>query len=270
MSGWRPGRGTSGRTVQTSLGPTHLAATGAGSATVLWLPGTNFSAATSEVPARALGGRYRVWVADLPGQPGLSAATELGRDRIARYGPWVDEVVAEIGADGPLLLVGHSLGAAVALAATPSGRVAGAVLVGPSGLSRVRVTPSLLRVSVLWVARPTTDRAAALIRYMQHDASPLDPELVVWLDLVARHTRQGGAPGPLPADVVGRWRGRALVLTGVADRFFPANRLRAPALDRLDTTVEEIDGAGHLLPDEQPMAMADAIDRFLAALPDRS
>ena len=61
---------------------------------------------------------------DLPGQPGLSAADSPGKDRITIYGHWLDGVLATLD-DGPFVLVGHSLGAAVVLAATPSEHVAG-------------------------------------------------------------------------------------------------------------------------------------------------
>ena len=104
------------RTVPTVLGETSLVTAGDGPATVLYLPGTNFNAASSLLLVDALAGRVRVVVADLPGQPGLSAGRRPP-DRLA-YGAWVDELVASLAADR-LVLAGHSLGAAAALTADP-------------------------------------------------------------------------------------------------------------------------------------------------------
>ena len=60
--------------LSTSLGPTHLTAVGAGDEVCVYLPGTSFNAATSTDLLGTLGATTRVVCADLPGQPGLSAA----------------------------------------------------------------------------------------------------------------------------------------------------------------------------------------------------
>ena len=143
--------------IDTDLGRTHLVVAGTGDeGTVLYLPGTNFNAATSLLLAGELAARARVVIADLPGQPGLSSGARPTGPRIAAYGSWAGEVVDEVrrsfGA-GPLLLVGHSLGAAVALAA-PTAGVAALVLIDPAGLVRVRVSPAVL-LSTLGLAAAT-------------------------------------------------------------------------------------------------------------------
>src|SRR5688500_7727550 len=59
----------------TSLGHTHLTWAGAAHAALcVYLPGTNFNAATSTTVLTSLAARWRVVCVDLPGQPGLSGA----------------------------------------------------------------------------------------------------------------------------------------------------------------------------------------------------
>ncbi len=83
------------RVVDTVLGSTHVAVMGSGSVPLLWIPGTNFSAATSPSIAATLSAEFTVYVVDLPGQPGLSSSVKLGRDRFNRYGQWLDGFVRE-------------------------------------------------------------------------------------------------------------------------------------------------------------------------------
>ena len=60
--------------VETTCGQTHVLSAGTGDAICVYLPGTNFNAASSTVVLSALASRCRVYAADLPGQPGLSTA----------------------------------------------------------------------------------------------------------------------------------------------------------------------------------------------------
>lgn len=115
---------------------------GQGDGLCVYLPGTNFNAATSTGLLGVLASRRRVVCADLPGQPGLSASGRLG-DEPEVWARWVAEVIEECRrrvAEGRVVLMGHSRGAAVALAAAP-GSVDSLVQLSPAGLARVRVTP---------------------------------------------------------------------------------------------------------------------------------
>jgi pimeloyl-ACP methyl ester carboxylesterase len=244
--------------VVTALGNTHLLSAGTGETTVLYLPGTNFSAATSRPVVTALAGNFRVVVADVPGQPGLSSGERPRGDRMRAYGAWVDGLVAHLSA-ATLVLAGHSLGAAVALSADPSG-VAGLVLADPAGLVRLRVTPGLLVDTIPWLLRPTPARSARLLQRM-HAAdrrpSTADAE---WMTLVARHTRSTLAPSPLPTSVVGRWRAVPhLVLSGARDCFLPVRSLRSAIHEKLGSELTVISGAGHLAVEEQPEALVSAV-----------
>ena len=108
--------------VGTSLGTTHVVTLGEGTRACVYLPGTNFNASSSTVVLCALAAKFRVYAADLPGQPGLSAA-DRPDDEHAGYARWVTEMVDWVKhRDGhtQIFLAGHSRGAAVALSADPA------------------------------------------------------------------------------------------------------------------------------------------------------
>lgn len=104
-----------------------------------------------------------------------------------------------------------ALGAAVALAAQPGPQISGLVLASPAGLSRARLTPALLGVTLPWLTAATAERSQALLRYMS-GRTRADHPLVEWMTLVARHSRTSLAPSPLPGPVVRRWAGTPVVV----------------------------------------------------------
>jgi pimeloyl-ACP methyl ester carboxylesterase len=248
--------------VDTSLGETHLLVTGRGDTTVLYLPGTNFNAATSLPLLAALAAERRVVAADVPGQPGLSDGARPVGDRMAAYGAWVGELLEHLRADR-LALMGHSLGAAIALAARPAG-VAGLVLVDPAGLVRLRVSTAVLAATLPWLLRPTPARSARLLQHMHAATRRPTDDAVEWMTLVARGTRTAGAPGPLPAATVSRWRAiPRRVLSGEQDCFLPVPRLQVAVRAQLGTELQTLPVAGHLAPDEQPEMIVAALTRVL-------
>jgi pimeloyl-ACP methyl ester carboxylesterase len=254
------------RSVSTGLGDTHLTFVGEGADVCVYLPGTNFNAATSTGVLARLSEHCRVVCADLPGQPGLSASRRPG-DETQGYAAWVGEVLEESRrGSGRVVLMGHSRGAAAALLAEPD-TVDALILLSPAGLARVRMTPSLLLRSVTWLLRPTRRRSARLVELMAGGAPGDDLDRVVeWMTIVARSTRTTGAPGPLAADVLDRWRGRQVrMLAGERDIFFPPRRLAGPAREHLGERVEIVPDVGHLLVDQRPdvaaVALADALGR---------
>ena len=244
------------RTVPTVLGETSLVTAGDGPATVLYLPGTNFNAASSLLLVDALAGRVRVVVADLPGQPGLSAGRRPP-DRLA-YGAWIDEIAASLAADR-LVLAGHSLGAAAALTADPAA-IRGLLLLDPAGVIRLRVRPGTLAATIPWLVRPTPDRSARLLAEMHARGRTPAPEHVEWMTLVGRYVRTSLAPSPLPQDVLDRWRDvPRTVLCGDQDCFLPVPPLAAAARAKLGVDLDVATDAGHLTPEDQPARVAEAI-----------
>ena len=184
-------------------------------------------------------------VVDLPGQPGLSDPRRPRRDRLAWYGRVLDEVLAAIDADGVVLL-GNSLGAAVALAAN-SPRITARALVSPAGVIRLRMDPELALASALWLLRPTAEHTRRMLRlFVAPGEDPPEAE-VEWMTLVARCCRTTLAPPPLPAELLTRRAERPCVIgVGEHDRFLPPSRL-VPAVRRImDVDVRVFSGMGHL------------------------
>lgn len=132
------------KTVTAKGAQTHVVLAGSGATTVVFVPGTNFNAAASLPLATALVTTgYRVLLADVPGQPGLSSGERgLSGGRLSWYGEWLSEVIEKISSE-PVAVMGHSFGAAIALS-SDSPRVDRLVLVSPGGLTRLRLTPAVL------------------------------------------------------------------------------------------------------------------------------
>lgn len=121
--------------VVTSAGGTGVVTAGPepreGEPSVALLPGTNMNAALCLPVAEAIARERRVVVLDLPGQPGLSADGRPRAKRSSWYGKWLTEALARA-APGPVVVVGHSLGGAVALACDAP-QIVGRVLLSSAG-----------------------------------------------------------------------------------------------------------------------------------------
>lgn len=228
--------------VATGAGPVSLVSAGSGPARVVLVPGTGFNAAVCLSWLRALSARWPTAVVDLPGQPGLSAPNRPGR---AGYGPVLDEVLTAAGLD-QVVVVGNSLGAAVALAAE-SPRIAARALISPAGIMRLSVDPSLALASTLWLMRPTTASTRRMLRLFVAPGEQPPQTDVAWMTLMAASCRTTLAPPPLPAAVLARRAEKpCVVAVGAHDRFLPPRRL-GPALHRtMDLGLRVFPGMGHL------------------------
>jgi pimeloyl-ACP methyl ester carboxylesterase len=231
--------------VDTSAGQVHLSSAGTGWPRVVLVPGTGFNAAVALPWLRALSARWPTTVVDLPGQPGLSDPRRPGRDRLAWCGRVLDEVLAAAEVDG-VVLVGNSLGAAVALAAG-SPRIAARALISPAGFIRLSVDPALALASAVWLVRPTPEHTRRMLRlFVGPGEEPPETE-VEWMTLMAASCRTTLSPPPLPAGLLaGRAERRCVVGVGEHDRFLPPRRL-APAVRRtMDLGLRVFPGMGHL------------------------
>ncbi|MCY4724641.1 alpha/beta hydrolase [Nocardioides sp. STR2] len=251
--------------VDTSHGTTHVVALGTGDGVCVYLPGTNFNAASSMTVLSQLADKCRVYAADLPGQPGLSAA-QRPHPEVPGYAAWSRDLIAwvrERHEHGRIVLAGHSRGAAVALSAEPDS-VQGLVLLAPAGLSEVRPSFAMLQATLPWLVRRNSAGSRRLLEYMSGPTHATDDDLVEWMTLVARTCHTTGAPGPLPDDTLLRWRGRqVLVAVGEHDVFFPVSRLRAPCRSMLGREPLVIPGAGHLVVDEEPVLVTELVASLL-------
>ncbi|MEU0990749.1 alpha/beta hydrolase [Streptomyces sp. NPDC005953] len=232
---------------------THVVTAGTGSP-VVFVPGTNFNAAASLPLATALiAAGHRVILPDVPGQPGLSSGERgLAAGRLSWYGTWLNEVIEQTTAV-PVTVMGHSFGAAVALACD-SPRIQRLVLASPAGLTRLSVPPHLLAASAAWFLRPTPTSSARLLRAMSAPGRPPREELVEWMTLVALHSRSSGAPAKAEPQIR---RCPRLAVTGAHDVFLPPQRLRRAVRDTLGTELQVITRAGHLLVEEHPELLAN-------------
>lgn len=232
-------------TVDTSAGQVQLTAAGTDRPRVVLVPGTGFNAAVALPWLQALSAHWPTTVVDLPGQPGLSDPRRPRHARLAWYGRVLDEVLAATDMD-EVVLVGNSLGAAVALAAD-SPRIAARALISPAGFIRLTVDPKLVAASAVWLLRPTYEHTRRMLRlFVAPDEDPPETE-VEWMALMATNCRTTLAPPPLPAELLARRAERPCAVgTGEHDRFLPPRRL-APAVHRtMNLDLRVFSGAGHL------------------------
>lgn len=232
-------------TVKTSGGRTVLTSAGGGRPQVVLLPGTGFNAAVGLPWLRALSARWATTVVDLPGQPGLSDPYRPRCGRLAWYGRVLDEVLAATDLDN-VVVVGNSLGAAVALAAG-SPRIAARALISPAGFIRLTVDPAVTLASAGWLLRPTLDRTRRMLSlFVAAGEEPPETE-VEWMTLLASCCRTTLAPGRLSAALLAdRAERPCTVGVGADDRFLPPRRL-APAVHRaMGLDVRVFAGMGHL------------------------
>lgn len=245
------------RTITAGDRDTHLVLAGSGEQKALFVPGTNFNAAATLPFAAALAARCQLVVADVPGQPGLSSGDRppAGRRR-SWYRQWLTGVLDHIG-EGHVVLIGHSLGAAIVLHCD-SPRVSRQVLLSPGGLVRARLGPGILVPAVSWMLRRSPQAGARLLRTMHAPGNPPRNELVEWMTLVARHVRTSLDPdtAPLPGEDLDR-----VVVAGEHDRYYPPSALTDRVREGFGQELTVLPDSGHLLIDERPETLAELIAR---------
>lgn len=249
--------------LSTSIGPTRAFRFKGGTASpVVVLSGTNFNSALSASPASDMSAERDVILVDLPGQPGLSCGKRPRGHRAQAYGAWFDEVLPRL-VEGPAIVLGHSLGAAVALAGKPNPLVKGMVLVGGAGLTPPANSPELMRVTLPWMIGPREDKSTRLLNFMSGpDFRHPNHPFAYWMTMVSRYCRTSLAPGPLPTESLLAWQKKnVIVATGSDDVFFSPARLHGPARRFLDADLEVLEGAGHLAPYEVPERIRDLVNR---------
>lgn len=245
---------------------------------VLLLHGLSSHAGVWERPARQLADRHTLVLPDLLGR-GRSAAQPDVPYRLDDETDRVRALLAVLDHD-PVVVVGHSQGAALALALEGEARRRrGLVLVcpvtpwihRPAVLELLRIAPlrRVLAPELSRLRRPLARRIlerrvyadpsradeAAVDRYAAPYADPRRAEALL---RALADWRPGELDGRLPVHAP-----PARVLAGEQDRRIPPEDARRLAAE-LGADVEVLPGAGHLVPEEAPEMVARAVEAVYA------
>lgn len=235
------------------LGPPLVFVHGAGGSRLHWPPSLRRHAG------------WRTLAVDLPGHGESAAGGEFG---IGDYAGGLRDWLKAAGAD-PAVVIGHSMGSAIALTLalqTPES-LAGLVLVGAG--PRLNVNPRLLED----VARPEAFNSA-VDRIMRWSFAPqTDPRLVE----LARGRLVEAGPAVLAADLVAceafdvthrlaEIRTPTLIIVGRSDRMTPPPLSEELRNGIAGSRLNVVEAAGHMVMLEQPEAVALAVEAFLPDL----
>lgn len=216
---------------------------------------------------------YRVLVPELPGY-GSSTGEELLEDMLdfTLHG-W--DIVDALGVDRPIL-VGHGMGAMMAaeMAAVSAQRPAALILVGPNGLwdddAPLADLFALLPFQFAEVLFADQARGAALLTGGV-DFDDMDGLTEFFIGNARRLGTAGKILFPIPnrrlSKRLYRVSAPTLLVWGAQDAYIPhsyAAKWQEALPDALLVTVED---SGHMVPYEQPEALAQAITGFCASAP---
>lgn len=249
------------------LGPAHARAA------LVFVHGAGLHCeAWGSLPRLCAGDGLRTFAVDLPGHGGSGGPAPAS---IGAMAGWLAEAVGGWHRARPVL-VGHSMGALVALdaAARNPGLAVGLILIGAG--ARMPVNPRLLAT-----AREAPAQAAALIaRWAFRDGRPAgtNPSPTPTMRMAARRLLGAAAPGVLAADLAAcdayaeataqaaRIACPALVIIGADDRMAPPAAGMALAEALPDARVVTIPACGHMPMVEAPRRTHAAIRSFVREL----
>lgn len=228
--------------------------------TVVVIPGTNLCASAQLPFLRSLASLGPVVAPDVPGQPGLSSRRRVPDEPVSYLGAWLDELIDRL--ERPVVLVGHSLGAAIALAAQSSA-VQQRVLLNPAGIVDLALPYRTAAASVKWFVRPTASTSRCLLRKMGAPGAEPSREDVEWFTLVGRTTWTSLSPSPLPESDLARAAQQApsAVAAGRFDPFLPPERLRESVAVKLGTGLYTLE-SGHLIDHHAETFTRQALNSF--------
>jgi pimeloyl-ACP methyl ester carboxylesterase len=245
----------------------------------------------------ALRGRYRLVFWDQRGH-GRSGTGPLGSSTIDQVGEDLGAVIDAVAPDGPLVLLGHSMGGmtvmslaaqrpeifadrvlAVGLLSTSAGGLGGFDLglsgIGRLGMKMAPVAARMLARQPNLVARGRrlgSDLEGLLVRRYSF-ASPVPPQLITFAARMIAQTRMEVISDFLPTfsrhdkrDALAVLHGHeVLVMVGDSDLITPAEQ--SADIVRLLPGAEHVvvPGSGHLLPLEHPDLVSAHLDELLIA-----
>jgi magnesium chelatase accessory protein len=222
--------------------------------------------------------RFRVIAPDLPGH-GFTSATRAARMTLPGMADSLGHLMTVLAAS-PLLVVGHSAGAAIAIRAALDGRIVPAGIVGLNaalmpfrGLAQV-LFPMAARLLVL---NPIVPRffswqadAQGVRRLIESTGSTLSDEgIQLYRTLISKSGHAAAALAmmanwelePLMRDLP-KLATRLDLIVGQADSAVPPDDADRVKLLRPETHVIRVPRLGHLAHEEDPTAFADLITRI--------
>ena len=216
--------------------------------------------------------------------PGFGAARPAGRGvSLEAVAVRMRDELRAAGVAEPFALVGHSMGAAVALplAALDPTAVRGLVLVSPAGLRPLPFAAGAALGVAAEIYIPARRHAAPIAGWRWgrrllmaggvSDGAGLAPGVVRELVGASRGARRIGPAltAVVCADLREQLRELPLpvgALWGSGDRVIPPGGVKTVLTLRPDAACEVIDGAGHISMVEQPEAFVAALERVLEAI----
>ena len=238
-------------------------------ATLVFIHGSGMSARYWSDQTRALADTARVLAVDLPGH---GDSDDAPAPSLAHYADATAGVIDALGAR-PAIVVGHSLGGAVAvaLAARRPADVCGLVLLSACA----RVPPVSPSAQWLWASLPTPLRRLLFFVTAKNvlfaaGASPAAIALGMQ-ELRACRARTLAADVAIArsmdvTELAGRLRVPALILCGSRDRVTPLALSRHLNATIAGSRLSLVDGAGHMLLIEAPAVVNREISAFAASI----
>lgn len=207
---------------------------------------------------------FNIAALDLPGH-GRSEGP--GEKEVSAYVEWVRKILAGLGIFNPVL-IGHSLGAAIALSFVIRYDTAAAAVVPVAGGVKMPVNPMILEgfkqdpASVIGmaakfsVAKQNREKFSSLIA---ESLSRINPEII--------HGDFSACDGLNITEAVAGIRIPALVVCGVEDKMTPPSLSQFISDHIPGARLTLIEGAGHFVMMENPEAFNAALTDFVNPLP---
>ena len=232
-----------------------------GRPTLVFIHGAGGDAAVWNAQERDLGKRHSLLRLELPAHGGSSGK---GEDEIFSYARWVEAVLRERVDPGPCILVGHSMGGAIALeiaAGQPTG-LAGLVLMGTG--ARLGVSPLIFRLLredpegfIQTIDRAALGRnASAEVRNAVEASIRRCPPPVVLGDFRACDRFD-------IRDRIGSIRIPVLIVCGEEDRLTPPAFSEYLHRELVDARMLVVPEAGHMVMLEAPQPVNRAMEAFI-------
>lgn len=211
--------------------------------------------------------KYNVAMIDLPGH-GRSEGN--GESHVKDYCVWINKLLDALALNEPIL-VGHSLGAAIALqfAADHPEKIAGIVCLGggmkmpvnPFMLEFLKTNPPEMPAEIVdlmckfSLAKENRDELSPLLRKSIAQAKPdiLYGDLSACNELdLTREAEKISVP--------------ALIICGAGDKMIPPDFSRELVAKIRSSNLEIIAGAGHMVMLERPAELEEVLDKFTASI----